>query len=653
MPFNRFETPNRPRPALDAFQPVLRLLAVSNREVESILADALGRCLGYLAPAQWQKLGLDKNRWRTLIMAIVYLLREDGVADSAGQGSRCRTRLDDPLTLPDKASVAPQKHEEEQELFRRVSSGKDVIGFAFRRPATMETKEKRQSIPHFVHAPEWWDDRVVMMIVGLFGWKDAIPSVLRSFASAGFELVDEGLQIIRQHLDEVISPTAPKQLTNRHTLGDLVGGRLKFLPTHILLPALHSLKILSGCAQGIAPDFASDFIMMSLRRTAILLWKGPKVAHVLVQWLDGVWIPWVAQRVEAQTTDEEFAGAGPRVRKMLKRQIDPKGVLLGGSEEEGEGLWSIKPEWEAQWFEFCEATIHGIFSVESPTRFGDAGSGHDSDGDDSANPGPPPKVRKQTATSTQASEQTLFKPNSGPVARYLTGKGPFVVLQLFNLELFGHYRVPHGQWLPNGHVVNVLTFCVAEAVHGPHSSSEPLQTRRTTADAANHCRRGEPSSADTLRNLRPRDRPLHEVVLTSERRPCLPQAHSRSASYPSRPQDHRESNRGGGGETEEKSVRWVSKDAVKASLRLSGGIPMLQRVESAREEALQAIFRKATGNSWDDYVDFPPISTCVPGFEDSAVRQLETAESSNPGKQLETAESSNPGTQVEIGGKST
>ncbi|SGY61806.1 BQ5605_C007g04603 [Microbotryum silenes-dioicae] len=191
MPFNRFETPNRPRPALDAFQPVLRLLAVSNREVESILADALGRCLGYLAPAQWQKLGLDKNRWRTLIMAIVYLLREDGVADSAGQGSRCRTRLDDPLTLPDKASVAPQKHEEEQELFRRVSSGKDVIGFAFAWTsvvrATMETKEKRQSIPHFVHAPEWWDDRVVMMIVGLFGWKDAIPSVLRSFASAGFE----------------------------------------------------------------------------------------------------------------------------------------------------------------------------------------------------------------------------------------------------------------------------------------------------------------------------------------------------------------------------------------------------------------------------------------------------------------------------------
>ncbi|KDE08735.1 hypothetical protein MVLG_01189 [Microbotryum lychnidis-dioicae p1A1 Lamole] len=50
----------------------------------------------------------------------------------------------------------------------------------------------RVFVPKLVYSAEWWEDRVVMMIVGLFGWKDRVPAVLRVFASAGFVSLTAG-----------------------------------------------------------------------------------------------------------------------------------------------------------------------------------------------------------------------------------------------------------------------------------------------------------------------------------------------------------------------------------------------------------------------------------------------------------------------------
>ncbi|SGY80132.1 BQ5605_C008g05308 [Microbotryum silenes-dioicae] len=150
MPPHPSDTPERPRPALQALEPFLRLLAISHRQIESVVADALGRCLGFLTRAQWKELGLNQNRWRA--------------------GGNGRTRLDDPLTLPDEASVGSDAYEEERALFRRVSGGKDVICFSYAWTsvirATIETKMHRVFVPKFVHSADWWEDRVVMLIVG-------------------------------------------------------------------------------------------------------------------------------------------------------------------------------------------------------------------------------------------------------------------------------------------------------------------------------------------------------------------------------------------------------------------------------------------------------------------------------------------------------
>ncbi|SCZ90718.1 BZ3500_MvSof-1268-A1-R1_Chr1-3g02181 [Microbotryum saponariae] len=613
MPPHPSDTPDRPRRALQALEPFLRLLAISHREIESVVADALGRCLGFLTRAQTE----------------------------AGTGGNGRTRLDDPLTLPDEASVGSDAYEEERALFRRVSGGKDVICFSYAWTsvirATNETKIHRVFVPKLVYSADWWEDRVIMMIVGLFGWKDRVPAVLRVFASAGFvaevsfrnqslkriveamllvpllrdrathpatadpkleaalralykkahkiipdaatfdsiyasarQVIFDAIQVVEEHLDKMMGPTERDQLRRQHTLGDLVKGKFKFLPTQVLLPALHALKIKSGRSQGIGPDFAPEIVTMPLRRTAIILWKGPEVARVLVKWLDGVWIPWAAQRADAQTTNEEIAGAGQRVREMLRRQVDAKGVLLrggGGGEE-----WVISPEWEAQWVAFCEATIHGIFSVATPPRSDAPGS--DSDSDD-ADADPPTKVRKVTAAQ---SDRSLFKPNSDGVPRYLTGKGPLVVLQLFNVELFGPHRVPHGQWQTNGHSVQILTLDVAEAVLEARSSPDseaaivPRQTVYETFDLVTEHYPTWHSSKNAG--------PIFRKLIQSLRKiPSVP----KTATNPK------------GVGHEEQSVRWVPKRAVKKLPTLPGGMPMIQRVENGREEALQAIFQKATG----------------------------------------------------------
>ncbi|SCZ88586.1 BZ3500_MvSof-1268-A1-R1_Chr10-2g03009 [Microbotryum saponariae] len=662
MPPRPSDTPERPRPALQALEPFLRLLAISHREIESVVADALGRCLGLLTRAQWKELGLNPSRWRALFMSILfYLLREDGGAGTGGN-----------------ASVGSDAYEEERALFRRVSGGKDVICFSYAWTsvirATIDTKMHRVFVPKLVYPADWWGDRVMMLIVGLFGWKDRVPAVLRVFASAGFvtpsaggrhqvyelkvaeanfrnqslkriveamllvpllrdrathpatadpkleaalralykkahkiipdaatfdpiytsarQVIFDAIQVVEEHLDKMVGPIERDQLRRQHTLGDLVQGKFKFLPTQVLLPALHALKIKSGRSLGIGPDFAPEFITMSLRRTAIILWKGSEVARVLVKWLDGVWIPWAAQRADAQTTNEEFAGAGQRVREMLRRQVDSQGVLLGGGG--GGEEWVIRPEWEAQWYTFCEATIHGIFSVTTPPRSEAPGS--DSDGDD-ADLGPPTQVRKVTAAQ---SDRGLFKPNSDGVPRYLTGKGPLVVLQLFNFELFGPHRVPHGQWQTNGHSVQILTLDVAEAVLEARSSPDseaaivPRQTVYETFDLVTDHYPTWYSSKNAG--------PIFRKLIQSLRK--IPSV-TKSATNPK------------GVGHEEQSVRWVTKRAVKQPPTLPGGMPMIQRVENGREEALQAIFQKATGESWGDY-ELPPISTCIPGCNELA-----------------------------------
>ncbi|SGY68089.1 BQ5605_C004g02847 [Microbotryum silenes-dioicae] len=74
------------------------------------VADALGRCLGFLAPAQWKALDPNQTRWATLgFMAILYSLCEDG-GNSTGRRAR---------SLPSR------------EIFRRVSDGKDVDRFSY------------------------------------------------------------------------------------------------------------------------------------------------------------------------------------------------------------------------------------------------------------------------------------------------------------------------------------------------------------------------------------------------------------------------------------------------------------------------------------------------------------------------------------------
>ncbi|SCV71635.1 BQ2448_3223 [Microbotryum intermedium] len=72
---------------LNTLQPLVRLLAISHREIETVVADALGRCLRFLTDAEWQELGMSNNKWRILFMSLMYLLRDDGGAATGDRGS--------------------------------------------------------------------------------------------------------------------------------------------------------------------------------------------------------------------------------------------------------------------------------------------------------------------------------------------------------------------------------------------------------------------------------------------------------------------------------------------------------------------------------------------------------------------------------------
>ncbi|SCV71634.1 BQ2448_3222 [Microbotryum intermedium] len=192
--------------------------------------------------------------------------------------------------------------------------------------AARYTRADKPYIPVLPYTADWWGDRVMAMVDAVFGWKDRVPAVLLAFVSARFvrfdagerdqnhkvKAVDRGLrkqimkrivestllaplvddvdtinaepdrkfaraiyrsaqttisdatQIVHDHHGKMIASADLAKLTG-HKLVDLVKGEP--LPTHVLLPALHALK-----------DFSPEFIDMSIRRTAIILWKGPAVA---------------------------------------------------------------------------------------------------------------------------------------------------------------------------------------------------------------------------------------------------------------------------------------------------------------------------------------------------------------------------------------
>ncbi|SCZ97824.1 BZ3500_MvSof-1268-A1-R1_Chr7-3g09605 [Microbotryum saponariae] len=83
------------KPSLHTLQPLVRLLVISHREIESILGEALGHTLAKLTDDQWRSLGDSKNAWRTLLFALLYLLREDGGKATSG---KTLTKFEDRLT---------------------------------------------------------------------------------------------------------------------------------------------------------------------------------------------------------------------------------------------------------------------------------------------------------------------------------------------------------------------------------------------------------------------------------------------------------------------------------------------------------------------------------------------------------------------------
>ncbi|SCV73385.1 BQ2448_7311 [Microbotryum intermedium] len=174
------------RSSLHTLQPLVRLLVISHhREIESVVGEALGHAPNNLTAAQWQELGVKKNQWRTLIMAILYLLREDGGQATCG---RTRTHFDDPLTL--NAPSASVRRDEERKVFYRVSKNHDTIGFSGAWMsiihAVLATKERRPSIPFLPRTPEWWDDRVACIVDAIFGWKDRVVQSISAFVAARF-----------------------------------------------------------------------------------------------------------------------------------------------------------------------------------------------------------------------------------------------------------------------------------------------------------------------------------------------------------------------------------------------------------------------------------------------------------------------------------
>ncbi|SGY68159.1 BQ5605_C004g02858 [Microbotryum silenes-dioicae] len=162
-----------------ALEPFLRLLTISHRRRRC--ARSMPRVLDARAvEGAWLE---PKPLARFVHVHHLYLLREDG---GAGTGGNAHTRLDDPLTLPDEVSAWSDAYQEERAFFRRVSGGKDVICFSYQQSTPRCTGSLCQS------SFNRREDGVVTLIVGLFGWKDQVPAVVRMFASAGFVSLTAG-----------------------------------------------------------------------------------------------------------------------------------------------------------------------------------------------------------------------------------------------------------------------------------------------------------------------------------------------------------------------------------------------------------------------------------------------------------------------------
>ncbi|SCZ97284.1 BZ3500_MvSof-1268-A1-R1_Chr4-2g07111 [Microbotryum saponariae] len=162
------------KPTLHTLQPLVRLLVISHREIESILGEALGHPLARLTDGQWSD---NKNAWRTLLFALLYLLRKDGGKATSG---KTLTKFEDPLTSD--APEGSQRRAREYEDFRRVSGGggQDSIGFSgawvtLRQP---DATALRSLIPY---TPTWWDDRAMRIVEAIFGWKDRVYQIVATF----------------------------------------------------------------------------------------------------------------------------------------------------------------------------------------------------------------------------------------------------------------------------------------------------------------------------------------------------------------------------------------------------------------------------------------------------------------------------------------
>ncbi|SGY15006.1 BQ5605_C013g07204 [Microbotryum silenes-dioicae] len=153
------------KPSLHTLQPLVRLLVISHREIEH--------------------LGDKKNAWRTLLFALLYLLREDGGKATPG---RTLTKFADRLTSD--VPEGSQRRAQEYEHFRRVSGGQDSIGFSGAWVtliyAVEATKRNRPPIPLIPHTPNWWDDRAMRIVEALFGWKDRVYQIVAAFVDSRF-----------------------------------------------------------------------------------------------------------------------------------------------------------------------------------------------------------------------------------------------------------------------------------------------------------------------------------------------------------------------------------------------------------------------------------------------------------------------------------
>ncbi|SCV71633.1 BQ2448_3221 [Microbotryum intermedium] len=213
--------------------------------------------------------------------------------------------------------------------------------------------------------------------------------------------------------------------------------------------------------------------------------------------------------------------------------------------------WTLNPDWEDRWSRFCRETINEC--ARAPRRPRRRSQPYIGTLRSQARDTPPSKLRKVD----DAREPAEIKVK-GPMARYLTGKGPLVVSQLFR----------------------ILTLDVSKAVLSPRSSDSsavvaPSQGVYKTFSVVT-------VQSESWFSTERAGSILGELISRIENRPPVPKTDKNNPLAK--------------GNTE-KTVRWVTWPAVKPLATLPGGMPMLQRVENGRETILQSVFGQVTGQS--------------------------------------------------------